>query len=102
MIDTARLISESAFPSNWRNRLPKPKAYYFKEVEALLRSNRGKAEGHCPFCKDRHRCLTMDLMGPLGHWRCFACNRMGDIVDFHHLKTGSSHETAVLSLMEMR
>ncbi|PMQ03721.1 DNA primase [Dyella sp. AD56] len=99
---TFRTINESTLPRNWRKRLPRPMDYYPSELRALRRTYPGGIEGHCPFCGDRHRALKVDLRGAERHWRCFACDQQGDIVDFHHRKAGLSFESAVLSLMEMR
>ncbi|WP_114240054.1 CHC2 zinc finger domain-containing protein [Dyella sp. C9] len=99
---TSQIIDDLILPNNWRKRLPRPMDYYPGELKALRQTYPGGIEGHCPFCEDRHRALKVDLRGTRGHWCCFACDRMGDIVDFHHLKTGLSYELAALSLMEMR
>ena len=91
---------DARLPSNWRDRLPEPSAYYGQRVEKLGRPNgEGWAQGRCPFHEDRHESLSVNLGGARGGWRCFAGCGSGDLVSFHERITGRPFKDAVRELL---
>jgi hypothetical protein len=86
-------------PQNWRDRLPRPEAYYSHALDKLTRVNgSGYAQARCPFHEDRAASLSVNVTGK-GGWKCFAGCGSGDLVSFHMRRTGSDFKAAVLDLL---
>lgn len=87
-------------PSNWRERMPEPEAYYRARVEKLgPRHGNGWAQGRCPFHDDGTASLSVHLDSPRGGFRCFAGCGSGDLLAFHMRLTGLSFADAVRDLV---
>jgi hypothetical protein len=87
-------------PSNWRERMPEPEAYYRARVEKLgPRHGNGWAQGRCPFHEDGTASLSVHLDSPRGGFRCFAGCGHGDLLAFHMRLTGLRFADAVRDLV---
>ena len=88
-------------PSNWRERLPDPEAYYRKRIDKLgHRHGNGWTQGRCPFHEDGTASLSVHLDSPRGGFRCFAGCGHGDLLAFHMRLTGLSFADAVRDLVQ--
>ncbi|GAB3737327.1 hypothetical protein GCM10028794_19070 [Silanimonas algicola] len=71
-------------PTDWRDRLPDPAAYYACHLSKVTRPNAdGWAQARCPFHEDKVASLSVHLTSPRGGWKCFAGCGSGDLVSFH-------------------
>jgi hypothetical protein len=87
-------------PDNWRDRLPRPAAYYGRCVQKLGKVNgAGWAQGICPFHDDHNKSLGVCINGGHGGWRCFAGCGGGDIVAFHRRLRGMTFNAAICDLI---
>ena len=87
-------------PSNWRERLPDPEAYYRRRIDKLgQRQGNGWAQGRCPFHEDGTASLSVHLDSPRGGFRCFAGCGHGDLLAFHMRLTGLGFADAVRDLV---
>lgn len=87
-------------PSDWRDCLPDPAAYYAAQMGKLTRPNgSGWAQGRCPFHDDKAASLSVHAGGG---WKCFAGCGQGDMVAFHQRRTGLTFADAVRDLLGVR
>lgn len=87
-------------PANWRNKLPKPAAYYARHVKGLSQQTfKGWASAICPFHEDSYASLSVQLVERRGGWHCFAGCGGGDLIAFHMKLTGKSFGEAVRELL---
>lgn len=90
-------------PSNWRERLPDPDAYYRGRIAKLSKANAlGWAQGKCPFHEDDNASLSVQVSGVRGCWRCAAGCGGGDLVGFEMKRTSTAFPEAVAELLRMR
>lgn len=93
--------SGARLPRNWRARLPYP-SYYFRAVYAAQGLSTGAEQpdgwrsAECLFCDEGRQSMRLHRRGV---WRCDACNRHGDLVDFHQKLTGFNFVESVRDII---
>ena len=98
-----RGMNAPVIPTDWRQRLPDPAAYYSRRVKKLGATNlSGWAQGRCPFHDDHEASLSVHLAGDRGGWQCFAGCGHGDLVSFHERLTGLPFRETVVDLLGPR
>jgi hypothetical protein len=90
-------------PANWRDRLPRPSAYYAAHVDLLgSDDDSGWAYAHCPFHDSASASLSVHLDGSRGVWQCHAGCGSGDLVAFHMRLKALPFRNAVAELLRWR
>jgi hypothetical protein len=78
-----------------RSLLPPPASFYAANVEKF-RARGDRATGLCPFHKDKHPSLSIDL--ERGLWHCFTCDMGGDVIRFIETRDRLSFKEAAKSV----
>lgn len=101
-INSRQAESVRRLPSQWRDLLPDPHAYFREHLNKLGTANgSGWAQGTCPFHEDKTASLSVKV-AERGNWKCFAGCGSGDIVSFHMRRTGLPFVDTVRDLLGMR